>query len=233
MATLAEELQKLSPSALVELFVLDATAQGGGVSRFHAGTNALTQPVVWQGETFTPFPVEASGFEVTGKGAFPRPTLRVANIGGAIGAICAATDDLIGAQITRKRTFSRFLDAINFAGGVNAEADPLAELADDVFFVNRKAGENAVFVEFELCSALDVEGVKLPRRHVIQNVCTWLYRGAECSYTGGPVADKNDLPTSDAGLDQCGKRLSSCKLRFGAFGELPYGGFPGAGLYRG
>lgn len=231
--TIAAELQKLAPSALIELYELDATAMGGGLSRFHAGTNGLSQPVVWQGETYTPYPIEASGFETTGKGAFPRPTMRVANIGGAIGAMCAATDDLIGALLTRKRTFVRFLDAVNFDGGVNAEADPSQFLTDDLFYVNRKAGENAVFVEFELASALDVQGVKLPRRTVIQNVCTWRYRGSECGYTGGAVADKNDLATADADLDQCGKRLASCKLRFGAYAELPYGGFPGAGLVRG
>lgn len=231
--TIAAELQKLAPSALIELYELDASAQGGGVSRFHAGTNGLSQPVVWQGETYTPYPIEASGFETTGKGAFPRPAMRVANIGGAIGAMCAATDDLIGARLTRKRTFVRFLDAVNFEGGVNAEADPNQYLTDDRFYVNRKAGENAVFVEFELASALDVEGVKLPRRTVIQNVCTWRYRGSECGYTGGAVADKNDIATAVLADDQCGKRLASCKLRFGAYAELPYGGFPGAGLHRG
>ena len=32
------------------------------------------------------------------------------------------------------------------------------------------------------------------------------------------------------GQDVCGKKLSSCKLRFS--GELPFGGFPGANLSR-
>jgi lambda family phage minor tail protein L len=41
------------------------------------------------------------------------------------------------------------------------------------------------------------------------------------------------LPTSDALFrqDVCGKRLSSCRLRFGAR-DLPYGAFPGANLSR-
>lgn len=231
--TIAAELQKLTPSALIELFELDATPMGGGVSRFHAGTNGLSQPVVWQGETYTPYPIEATGFEKTGKGPFPRPNLRVANIGGAIGAMCAATDDLIAAKVTRKRTFQRFLDAVNFAGGVNAEADPNAHLTDEIFQVNRKVSENPVFIEFELASALDVQGKKLPGRVVIQNVCAWGYRSSECGYAGGAVADKNDVATADINLDRCGKRLASCKLRFGAFAELPYGNFPGAGLHRG
>jgi len=42
------------------------------------------------------------------------------------------------------------------------------------------------------------------------------------------------LPVDDEVLkrDQCGKRLQSCRLRFGATGSLPFGGFPGANLTR-
>ena len=42
----------------------------------------------------------------------------------------------------------------------------------------------------------------------------------------------DDQPTSDPANDRCGKRLASCKLRFGAYAELPFGGFPGVGLIR-
>lgn len=72
----------------------------------------------------------------------------------------------------------------------------------------------------------------LPRRQCVQNVCPWQYRSAECGYTGGAVADKNDQATTDVAQDRCGKRLTSCRLRFGAFAELPFGGFPGCGLVR-
>lgn len=42
------------------------------------------------------------------------------------------------------------------------------------------------------------------------------------------------LPANDATRkrDQCGKRLQSCRLRFGVKGALPFGGFPGANLTR-
>ncbi|WP_244818032.1 hypothetical protein [Caballeronia sp. Lep1P3] len=55
--------------------------------------------------------------------------------------------------------------------------------------------------------------------------------GTGCGYAGPPVADINDNPTRDATADASGKRLKSCKLRFGN-GRLPFGGFPGAGRYR-
>lgn len=42
------------------------------------------------------------------------------------------------------------------------------------------------------------------------------------------------LPVNDEvrNRDQCGKRLQSCRLRFGIKGALPFGGFPGANLTR-
>jgi lambda family phage minor tail protein L len=75
-----------------------------------------------------------------------------------------------------------------------------------------------------------VAGVKLPRRQFIQNACTWLYRGADCGYTGDPVANEFGLPTTILANDACGKRLTDCQARFGAQAILPYGGFPACGL---
>ena len=230
--TIAQELHKLSAGAIVELYELDATAVGGTVTRMHAGTNELRQPVVWQGNTYNPFPIEVSGFEFSGRGQLPRPTVKIANVSGLVGALVRELDDLLGAKFTRKRTLVKFLDAVNFPGGVNPTADPTAALPDDVFFVDRKASENKVVIEFELAASFDVAGVTLPRRYIVQNVCPWRYRGAECGYTGTSYFDSADNAVGSAELDVCGKRLSSCKLRFGQNAPLPYGGFPAAGLTR-
>lgn len=229
--TISADIQKLNAGSLVDLFVLDATTLGGQVSRFHAGVNELGNDVVWQGATYTRWPIEADGFEWSGKGVMPRPKVRVANVTGLVSALARETEDLVGAMLTRKRTFLRYLDAVNFAAG-NPAADPNVHFPDEVYNVDRKASENKVFVEFELAAAWDVQGVQIPRRQVIQNVCTWRYRSAECGFAGGAVADINDTATSSLETDACGKRLGSCKLRFGQYAELPFGGFPAAGLTR-
>lgn len=231
--TIAAEIQSLSPSAEVELFVLDLSRFAAGLQRFHAGTNALQQPVVWQGETYMPLPIEASGFEITARGTLPRPKLRVANINGLLSAQVAAYDDLVGCKVIRKRTFARYLDAVNFPSGINPDADPNQYLPDDIWFVERKVSENRYVIEWELASAFDLQGVKLPARQVVQNTCSWLYRGEQCGYSG-PARDVNDelcAPEKDA----CGKRLRSCIVRFtnpdGTVTPLPFGGFPGARRY--
>ena len=226
------DIQKLNPGALVDLFELDATALGGEVLRWHAGINGLGNDIVWQGNTYARFPVEASGFAKSGQGQLPRPRIKVANVTGLIGALTRELNDLVRSKVTRRRTFIRYLDAVNFPGSVNPSADPNCGFPDEVWFVDRKVSENGIFIEFELTAAFDVIGVQLPRRQCIQNVCTTKYRGPECGYTGGPVADITDAPTSNAAQDQCGKRLASCKLRFGQYAGLPFGGFPGTGLVR-
>lgn len=401
--TLATDVQKLEPGAIVELFELDLTPFGGDLLRFHAGTNGLLANVTWNGNAYTAFPVAASGFEFTGQGQAPRPKLMVSNIAGAITALVLQYEDLVGAKVTRRRTLAKYLDAVNFAarrnlltytesvdnaawgkfggatavpsatvlapngtltadtltisltkqisnviasapagtycfsayyksngtigayhqmncagsgatiaavsinfssvtlstrfgtpvsagiqsvgdgwfrvwivgthvtGGIgvyfvssttpddsvlvwgaqlelastpsayqpvlttwsqNPTADPSAEFPQDIFYIDRKSVETSEIVEFELAPAMDITGVMLPRRQIIQNICPWSYRGSECGYTGTTYFDVTDVPVGSAGLDVCGKRLTSCKLRFGQYAELPFGGFPVAGLFR-
>lgn len=189
---LTSEIQKLSPSAMVELFVLDATALGGSILRFHNGTNGLSQNLVWNGDTYVRFPIKISGFEFTGQGQFPRPNVQVSNALSAITSLLLAYKDLLGAKVTRKRTLVKFLDAVNFPGGVNPTADPTAAFDEDVYYVDRKASEDRDIVEFELAASVDLIGVNIPRRQIIQNVCIWKYRGAECGFTGAPLYDIND-----------------------------------------
>lgn len=229
---ITSEIQKLAPSSVIELFVLDLAIFGQGPVRFHAGTNALQQRLVWQGNAYEAFPIEVEGFEFIGNGQVPRPRLRVANLTGAITALVLTYQDLVGAKITRKRTLAKYLDAVNFSGGSNPTADPLAEFADDIYYVDRKSRETRDVVEFELAASFDLEGVTLPRRQIVQNVCPWRYRGSECGYTGSNYFNANDQSVVSSIQDICGKRLASCQVRFGQNAELPFGGFPAAGLIR-
>ena len=226
--TIASEIQALAPTAIIELFVLDMTnIAGGAITYFHAGTNQLSQPVVWQGNSYTPLPIEATGFDITVKGSLPRPKVQVANINGLFSALVQSYNGLVGCKITRKRTFARFLDAVNFTAG-NPFADPTPFLPDDLWFVERKVTENKFMIEWELSSPFDVMNVMLPARQVIQNSCPWKYRSTECGYVG-PYFDLNNLSTTVQANDVCNKSLGACKVRFpGANAVVPFGGFPGA-----
>ena len=102
-------------------------------------------------------------------------------------------NDLAGAKLTRIRTLERFIDAENFGtdtflldeddDGIGMENDDTLQreelgnpyqvpdatqrFPDEVFFVDRKVNENKEIVEFELCSALDLAGVRLPKRQCL------------------------------------------------------------------
>lgn len=245
--SLASNLQKLSPDTIVTLFKLDATNRGAGIMYFHAGTNELTNDVIWQGQTYIRYPIEAEGFEWTGSGTLPRPVIRAANFGGILSAIAMQHNDLVGATLYRKRTFVKYLDSANFPK-TNPLADPNVHFPDEIWTIDRKSKENRTMMEFELVAGFDVTGIKLPRRQCIQNSCSWRYRSYDstsgnfnydnvvgCPYTGTVYFDANDNPTT-ADKDVCGKRLRSCELRFNPGGDatvsIPYGGFPGVGLIR-
>lgn len=384
---ITSEIQKLTPSAIIELYEIDASVVGGTIYRFHSGKNLGMTDVVWQGNTYSAFPIEASDFEWNGKGQMPRPKVQVSNVLGTITALVLAYQDLVGCKFTRIRTLAKYLDAVNFPAGtavvqatpsaftyqaplyyaaitpttlltamsdgitsaanfgggaganvfatpnqsgnflqmdlgsiklvdhitlrgvnlnpdgwgvaylngctisissngstytsagtvsgmtndgvakdfaigasaryikiampgtnwmaigdfiaytqetvyVNPTADPTAEFPRDIYYVDRKSTETNQMVEFELAASLDLAGVALPRRQIIQNYCPWAYRSSECGYTGTNYFDTNDSPVATLAQDVCGKRLSSCRCRFGQYAELPYGGFPAAGLLK-
>ena len=227
------EIQSLSPSAMIELFVLDMTGTySGGFLYFHAGTNGLNQPITWQGRQYDPWPISAKGFDMATQGTLPQPQITIANIGGVLSGEVQANDDLVGCKITRKRTLAKYLDAVNFPGGINPDADPNQYLPDEMWYVEQKASETRHSIEFKLSSVFDLMGIQLPYRQVIQNSCPWKYRGSECGYTG-PYFDRFDQPTSNSNDDACAKLLSSCKVRQQYFSSqiLPFGGFPGATRY--
>ena len=256
---LAEELLRLAPTAVIDLFEIELTVAVNGVDdtlRYHAGKNGLTEDIKFGGQTYPAVPVEVDGFEFSSKGTLPRPTLRVANVNNAITSLILIYNPL-AAKVRRIRTFAKFIDTANFQNGVNPfftkesdvedalttqngdilteqsendTADPDAKIVE-TWYIDRVSSENQELVEFELAPKLDLTNLALPRR-TIEEFCPWTYRGGrECPYTGDACFTIDDVALSDGDFtnDVCGKRLSSCQARFGPK-NLPFGGFYGARL---
>ena len=169
------EVQKINPSAIIELFTLQLSSSFHGantVYRFHAGSNLNANgEIVWAGNSYQRFPIEATGFAYQ-RGQIPRPKLVVSNALGTISAILLLVNqtttgnDLTGATFTRIRTMARFLDAANFSGGSNplGTPDPTAEFKRQIYTVDRKSAENRDVVQFELASVFDLAGIRAPNR---------------------------------------------------------------------
>ena len=199
------DLQKTNPSAIIELFELelDSTLHGSQPTmtyRFHAGSNLdLNRQVVWQGNTYLRYPVEASGFAFQ-KGQLPRPQITISNALSLISAVMlevnliTAGNDLTGAKVTRIRTLAKFLDAVNFASNglfVQENSSDYIALEDsdlfaqetignptaannefpkEIYYIDRKVAENRDIVTFELASVSDLAGIRLPKRQCTRDL---------------------------------------------------------------
>ena len=184
----------------------------------------LIGQLIWKGKRYLPFPIMVEGYETATKGTLPKPKITFSNQNNisqydyffrTIKNSIKSIGDIIGLKVTRRRTFLKYLDAINFksSGGIinddNLLIDPdsLAELPADVFYIDRKLRESRSVVEYEMSSALDLENIKLPLRTMYSESCSFDYRGEGCEYgnnvyasqknSGYPIAtDKDELITT-------------------------------------
>ncbi len=192
------------------------------ILRFHNNIKAMNCYIYWQGNTYFPAPIHAEGFDISARGTLPTPILRVtAQKEEGIEALSILRraihkyGDIIGAKVTRIRTFAKYLDSKNFSdiSQINNsqgsytnpfpdqyEPDPYAEFPRDIFYVERKSNENKINIEYELSALLDVEGIKLPRRRVLSQRCSFTYRGCGCFYeqkaNSSGIYEKCDLRQS-------------------------------------
>ena len=195
-------------SAFITVFEIelpDSNIGGTGLDKlfFHDGRNG-TSDITWYSldnesdfgsttsskysqRTYTALPIESEGWEVrgSGSGTLPRPTVRMGNINQFFKTYLADWDDLVGAKVIRRRTLQKYL-------GTN----PPVEFNRDVYYIERKAKESAMMVEFELTSAFDVEGIQLPRRTIMAARCPWKYKDTEqggCDWPEDNVYGGNTL----------------------------------------
>lgn len=203
---IAKEAISLESSSIVTLYEIDlsnldavrnlgATALAESTLRFH-NIELLNQTVIYfKGDAYHPIPIITDGFEVTSAGALPRPTLTFTSLK-AIESVEANNqfaslkksilelNNMIGAKVTRLRTYVKFLDASNTAipgvGQHSTSSNP--EFPRDVFFVERKVAEDKSTIQFELASVMDMENFQLPARICLASRCPWTYRGEGCCY---------------------------------------------------
>jgi len=223
--TISADSHKLTPPALIDLYSVDLNAIGvGEVYYFYAGTNTDSTPVVYQGNTYTPWYLKVTGIDKRGTGSSARPVAEIGNAGRFITDLCQLHQDLVGATVRRRRTLASYLAA------------DIAQFQDEYYLIERRSEEVDEIVKFELSSPLDFLDKQLPGMVAMASGCPHRYKsvlgGSGCSWPGTDSSkwfDRFGTPVVSAGLDNCGKRLSDCKLRFGATAPLDYGGNPGLG----
>jgi len=184
---LMEEVHKLNPSSIVELYELDARPAGDdSVLYFHDGSLGIKgesnqktgqyDSVRFKGQAYIPMPVQVSGFEAANSGEPPRPILKIANVMSMFSSLNTKTDDLCGAILTRRRTFAKYLDGM-------PDAAPI-EYPPDIYTIEQKTEENRLYVTYELGSGMDLDGQNFPIWAVTAGFCRHTYRGTGCNFGG-------------------------------------------------
>ena len=206
---LVTDLQGQSQSSgyitVFELELPDSGIGGTGIDKlfFHdgrSGANDITwysllneenfgssTPGHYSQRTYQALPIESEGWEVrgSGTGSLPRPTVRMGNINQFFKTYLAEWDELVGAKVIRRRTLEKYLTTT-----------PPIEFNRDVYYIERKSNEDPTMVEFELTSAFDVEGIKLPRRNILAARCPWKYKDTSqggCTFPENNVYGGNTL----------------------------------------
>lgn len=235
MTTVIQNLQKPHAGQLITLFELDCTDFAEDtILRFTSSVNG-EDPITWNGVEFTPVDIEAEGFEYNSRSAFPTPIIRLSNVTKLASALVITNGDLIGARLTRIRTFREFLDD-------GDSPDPAQIFMPDVYVVEQKIAHNSSRIEWKLSASIDQQGTMLPNFVMVRDYCARVYRRpdgagsfkyekATCPYAGTSYFNANNQSTTAAN-DVCAKTLFACELRFGANQNLPFKGFPGLARFR-
>lgn len=251
------ELQNINFSAVP--FPYDGVTSASdtqGVLRFHnlninlestsslLANGQLFNQILWKGKRYLPFPIQTNGYEISTRGTLPKPKILFSNqyqiptyevFFKTIKRSIKSIGDLIGLKVVRRRTFLKYLDAINFKsnGGIinddliQIDPDPLAELPADVFFIERKISESKNILEYEMSSILDLENIKLPFRGMYSQSCSFEYRGEGCGYGSGiyGATEKN------GGAPIASDKDENIRDLIGGTALVNKGVWPGTGVY--
>jgi lambda family phage minor tail protein L len=153
----------------IELFMLDCTIRGGTIIRF---TPSSSLPIVHNGFTYSPLPVQTEGWEVNADGTQPQPRITVSNVLKPLQAAVDSMDGLLNCKLSRIRTFAAFLDGY-------ADEDPDAMFPPDVFYIFQKELHNREVITWRLATPLEAFNQLVPRQQYLKERFPGLsrYRG--------------------------------------------------------
>lgn len=143
------EVRKSILAAYVELYVIDATRIGGTQHRLTPGT-----AVSFGGLTYSSFPIKMTGIERAGDGKPTRPQLSIDNITKLLHAEIIGMGDMVGAEVTRIRTFAKYLD--------DGATPNSAACTQEKYYINQKLSHTPSAISFELVDALELSAGQLP-----------------------------------------------------------------------
>ena len=229
----SKDLLDLEPTAILEFYKIyyDTVNEPDSFLPFHSCSNGLVAKVVFNGIAYMPIAVEVEDFESNIFNRINRPKIRISNESLLISQILRRKNDFKFAKLERVKVFVKYIDDINFEGGINpfGAADPNSVISRDTFIISQKTQENKSIVEFELTAPFDLENFTIPGRIVMGRYCYWQYRGLGCNYFGPPVCQEDDSQFSQVPTGTFNFQNSNNEWRYGSaysVGDIVYASTP-------
>jgi len=196
--SIKKEIFSQDPSIIIVLYRISLAKKSKGNNYyFHGGENGYLNSIFFDDgqNEYHHIPLQAEGFDSSSE-SFPRPRITFDNTDGFFSLKTRFFDDFVGYELTRIKTFSKFLHDINFPNSVNPYGTPTEDTFPiEKYIINQKVQENANIVSFELTSPLEKENSFLPSRKIVYNTCQWMYRhSVGCGYSGAPCTDSKNNP---------------------------------------
>ncbi len=193
---ISKDLVDLEPTAILEFYKLyyDTVNEPDSYFPFHPCSNGIENGIILNEILHVPVAVEVEEFETNVFNRINRPKIRISNEGYIISSLLRKKNDFKFAKLERIKIFLKYIDDVNFEGGVNPYgiSQPDSEISRDTFIISQKTQENINLVEFELTAPYDLENFSIPGRLMLGRYCYWQYRGLGCNYFGPPVCQDDD-----------------------------------------
>ncbi len=179
---LFEDLQELEVDAMVELWTIDNSANGGATYRFHSSRKTgVSSDIDFNSITYSAAPIEVSDIEETSTGK-PRSLMTIGTQAALELGLLTDPNLLLGATATRIKTLAQYLDD-------GDTPDPTSIYPTVSLVVEQLEDFTDTLAKFRLVDPSEVPGEKLPRQRMMSNLCSACYRGETCQYAGDPVRD--------------------------------------------
>lgn len=211
--SLVRDIQAYDLEAPIDLFQI--------TSRFGIVKFCNIDGVFFNGDFYTPVPIDFNWISLSADGAIPSCKLTAGDESGFLGGYVDTMGGFIGNILTIKRTWKAYLD--NQIG-----SDPTQILDVLELIINQRTWEPMVSIEFDCIGGMDFQRQVIPARGFFRK-CQWILRTN--TYDDGNCQARLDInydiagnATSD-GTRECRHDLDQCNQYHGHVRR--YGGFPG------
>lgn len=160
--SLQQDIKQPYIGNIVELWEIGFSQFSGDPSDIIRISPHISQQTFWRGLLYDPFPIESSSPEKDLNRAPSRINLRISNVNKSIFLKAQQYGDLIGANVTRWRTLSKYLDG-------EPEADPNEHWPIERYEIIQLSQFSRESIEFILANKLNLPNVKLPLRQCMKD----------------------------------------------------------------